>query len=97
MFFAHLSGHVFLALPLEKRHYGNLIFLGKPFYVGHKGTGHRLHGISRRDLCFLLVADVTDGSLRDLQAGNNGIEIHAIDAFHFQRHVFAQYIGGGVW
>jgi hypothetical protein len=96
-FAAHLSSHVFLALSLKERQDGNPIFLGEPLDVGHEGAGHRLHRVGRSDLCFLLVADVAHGSLGDLQARHDGVEIHAIDTFHFQRHVLLQHIGGRAW
>ena len=90
---AYLSGHIFFALPLEKLHHGNPVLLSKPLDVGDESTRHRLYGIGGSDLRLLLMADEAYSSLGDLQARHDGIEIHAINAFHFQHNVLAQNLG----
>jgi hypothetical protein len=84
-----LFGKVVFALPLLKGDEGNLVVLGKALNRGdelasdglyHTGGGHLVPSMDTNKL---------QGAFDGLQLRDINVEIHPVDALHFQHHVLA--------
>ena len=64
---------------------------------GDEGCAHRVH--ERRGGEGLTAVEAEEGGdpAIGLQPGLVDVEVHAVDAFDFQRHVILEDIGGGPW
>ncbi len=82
-----LLSHLVFANVFLKRHDGDVVLLGKELDVGHKGTCHLGHGASRGKDLAAMTAEKGGGSTAVLQLGLVHVEVHAIDAFDFQRYM----------
>ena len=63
----------------------------------YESPRHRLHSISRKHFRLPLLPDESQGSFQDLKPAHDHVQIHPIDAFHFQNHMLVQHFGDGLW
>jgi len=92
-----LIGDVVLALPLGERDQGDLFLRDEVLDGGDEGRAHRRH--ERRGSEGLTAVEAEEGgdTAIGLQAGLVDVEVHAVDAFDFQRHVILEDLGDGPW
>jgi hypothetical protein len=84
-----LGGDIVLALPFLESDHRDLFRLGKRLDTGHKRPGHGAHQARRSERLTAMVAKETDHPKVPLQLRLIDIQVHAVDALYFERHVFA--------
>jgi hypothetical protein len=92
-----LLGDVVLALPLGERDQGNLFLLDEAINGVDEGGAHRGHQRRRSEGLTAMEPEEGGDTAIGLQPGLIDVEIHAVDAFDFERHVVLEDIGGGTW
>src|SRR5215510_9091507 len=87
-----LFGDIVFAFPLAKLHDRNLVVFYETLDCRNELLADRSHQRRRGDGLFPMVPEEPHGSVDMLQARNIEVQIHPIDAFHFQSHVRIQYL-----
>jgi hypothetical protein len=86
------GGDVILALSFLKSDYGNVMGLGERLQLGDKLSGdlsHHVRGSNRLSS----ITKESQHALVVLQTWCIKVQVHAVDAFHFQGHVLADDLG----
>ncbi len=87
----HVRGdHIVFALPLLKCEHRHLMRLGIPFNRCDKGVADGRHRGRRRDRAMPLLLEKPARPGLPLQVGDIDVQVHAVNALNFQRHVLAQ-------
>jgi len=95
--FALLFGKVVFALSFLKGDERNPVVLGKALDGVDELASDRLHHVSGCDFMSALDPYELQCTFDGLELGYIHIEVHPIDALHFQHHVLAQYLGDSLW
>ena len=91
------GGHVILALPLLERHDRHLLLLGELVHAGEEGLGDGIHQNAGGELVAEMEPEEGSHPGGPLQCGHVNVEVHTVDALHFQGDVLAENLGDTAW
>ena len=92
-----LLGDVVLALPLDEGDQGNLLIEYEEIDCGDERLAHGVHECRRRESCTTVETEERRNTTVRLQSGLIDIEVHSVDAFDLESHVFAEHFGNSTW
>ena len=92
-----LLGDVVLALPLGEGDQGNLLLEDEAIDCGDEGLAHGVHEGRRGEGLTTVEAEEGSNTAVGLQPGLIDIEVHAVDAFDLESHVFTEDFGNSTW
>ena len=92
-----LGGDVILALILGEGQHGDALSIDEGFDRANERLADRCQQGRGSERLTAMIAEKVDHALLALELGDVDVEVHAIDAFNFQRHVFCEDFGDGTW
>ena len=92
-----LLGDVVLALPLGEGDQGDLFLLDEAVDCGDEGFAYGVHESRGGEGLSAVKAEECSHATVSLQPGLVDVEVHPVDAFDFESHVFAEHFGDSTW
>jgi hypothetical protein len=84
-------------MAVERTSQRHLLLLGKLLHLGDESFGDGIHQSTGGELVAEMKTEEAGHPSRPLQRGHVNVEVHAVDAFHFQRYVLAENFGDTPW
>jgi hypothetical protein len=85
-----VPGDIVLTLPFGKGQQWHVVLLSERLDAGDESFADRVHKSGRGDAMSSVVAQEAGDALFKLQISHVHVQVHAVDAFHFQGDVLVE-------